>query len=126
MRRIRSGEAAATPNRWPLLIGYARWRLIDAVRARLTTTTVDPASRTWLPSDPVEQHELQSALVEAFNELPSRLKSLAVYCYQQQHTYQEAGSHFGLKLGTISRRLHQSKERLRASLIRRGFGEDSF
>jgi RNA polymerase sigma factor (sigma-70 family) len=124
VRRIRSGHAATQPHRWPLLLGYARWRLLDTVRGFLPTTSIDPAARTWLPPDPLEQQELRAALAEAFHELPPRLRAVAAYCYQQQHTYQEAADHFGRSPGTINRWLHQAREHLRASLLRRGIGAE--
>ncbi len=124
VRRIRSGEAAATPNRWQLLIGYARWRLIDAVRDSLPTMSIDPAARICLPPERLEQEELRAALGEAFDALPLRLRGVAIYCYQQHHTYQQAAEHFDLSEGTINRRLHKAREHLRASLLRRGIGEE--
>jgi RNA polymerase sigma factor (sigma-70 family) len=90
----------------------ARRRQCEAQAARIRPTTEDQAAS---PSD------LAVAIEEELDRLPQRHRDPLVLCYFEGKTNEQAAQILGCPLGSMSARLAQARERLRACLARRGF-----
>jgi RNA polymerase sigma factor (sigma-70 family) len=65
--------------------------------------------------------DLVVALEEELHRLPERHRAVLVLCYLQGKTNDQAAQMLGCPRGSMTARLAQAKERLRAGLARRGF-----
>jgi RNA polymerase sigma factor (sigma-70 family) len=71
-------------------------------------------------SAPEAWEELRALLDEAIAELPEKYRSALVLCYLEDHTHEEAARRLGCRLTTLRSRVARGRERLRATLVRRG------
>ncbi len=69
---------------------------------------------------PMPPDEIGPALHEEIARLPERYRSPVILCDLEGCSYQQAGRHLGLPVGTVKSRLSRGRDRLRASLVRRG------
>jgi RNA polymerase sigma factor (sigma-70 family) len=68
----------------------------------------------------VAWRDLQGVLDDEVERLPAKLRVPFVLCYLEGQTYEQASKRLHCPTGTISRRLSQARELLRARLVRRG------
>jgi RNA polymerase sigma factor (sigma-70 family) len=64
--------------------------------------------------------DLNQALHEEVDQLPSHYRLPIVLCDLEGHSYEEAARHLGCPVGTVRSRLARGRERLRGRLVRRG------
>jgi C-terminal peptidase prc len=64
--------------------------------------------------------EVRCILDQELDRLPDKYRAPVVLCYLQGLTYEEAARQLGCPKGTVAIRLSRARERLRASLVRRG------
>jgi RNA polymerase sigma factor (sigma-70 family) len=67
-----------------------------------------------------ELAEIRSVIDEEISRLPARYRVPVVLCYLEGMTGEQAARRLKCPLGTLESRLHRARERLRASLTRRG------
>jgi RNA polymerase sigma factor (sigma-70 family) len=73
------------------------------------------------PSDMVAGEGLWPELHAEIGRLPEKYRAAVVLCYLEGLTHEEAARQLHWPLGTLKVRLSRARERLRGSLIRRGF-----
>jgi RNA polymerase sigma factor (sigma-70 family) len=97
-----------------------------ALSARKSAARRQAHASPPLPPEPVQPvteaalHELQALLDAEVARLPEKLRAPFVLCCLEGHSKSEAARELGWKQGTLSSRLAEARERLRARLIRRG------
>jgi len=74
------------------------------------------------PAPPDEWSDLKSVLDEEVDRLPERFRMPVVLCYLSGRTTEEAARQLGCPRGSVLSRLRTARERLRARLMRRGYG----
>jgi RNA polymerase sigma factor (sigma-70 family) len=67
-----------------------------------------------------EQADLRALLDEELNQMPERFRAVAVLCYLEGKTVEEAARQLGCPRGTVASRLVRARARLRDGLTRRG------
>jgi RNA polymerase sigma factor (sigma-70 family) len=76
--------------------------------------------RAATEADPAEAVELRSALDEELARLPEKYRAPLVLCYLEGLTHDQAALQLSWPVGTVRTRLAGGRQRLRASLTRRG------
>jgi RNA polymerase sigma factor (sigma-70 family) len=71
-------------------------------------------------TSPAEQADLRILLDEELSQMPERFRSVAVLCYLEGKTVEEAARQLGCPRGTVASRLVRARARLRDGLTRRG------
>lgn len=89
----------------------SRRRLHEQQAGRERAAAV-PVSEAW--------DELRVLLDEAIAELPEKYRAALVLCYLEGHTHEQAARRLGCPLATLRSRVARGRERLRATLVRRG------
>jgi RNA polymerase sigma factor (sigma-70 family) len=69
---------------------------------------------------PAEQADLRALLDEELSQMPERFRAVAVLCYLEGKTVEEAARQLGCPRGTVASRLVRARARLRDGLTRRG------
>jgi RNA polymerase sigma factor (sigma-70 family) len=64
--------------------------------------------------------DMHSVLDDEVSRLPEKYRAPVALCYLEGMTYEEASRQLHLPKGTVAIRLARARERLRASLVRRG------
>lgn len=110
-------------DRWHWLIGVALNKARDIRRSRrYRWVSLDPDALDALTVDPVAPNDDDDfpprlGLVRsAIDRLPPNLRELFDFVYLEGHSYREAKERFNIGLGTVSRRLHETREMLRSEL----------
>jgi RNA polymerase sigma-70 factor, ECF subfamily len=116
---LRSPEAVKT---WALRVATTR-ALKVARRERLLSLRRAPATAEGLAVEP--QDERSTALKEAFDRLPPKLRATAVLRLYVGLSEAEAAEVLGCSLGTVKSNLHDARKRLAVSLGESGFAPAS-
>jgi len=87
-----------------LLQAHARAQAVQ--RQKPSSTRSDPGMR-------MEQHELASLIHEAVGNLPDHLREIMCLFYFEGYELAEAARFLDVPLGTLKRRLHEGRQRLR-------------
>ena len=74
---------------------------------------------------PATGNDLDSALHEEIERLPTRLKGAVILCHLDGLTHEEAAARLACPVGTVRSRLSRGRERLRRGLARRGYDSAS-
>jgi RNA polymerase sigma factor (sigma-70 family) len=69
---------------------------------------------------PAERADLRGLLDEELSRMPERFRAVAVLCYLEGKTVEEAARQLGCPRGTVASRLVRARARLRHGLTRRG------
>jgi RNA polymerase sigma factor (sigma-70 family) len=69
---------------------------------------------------PAERADLRTLLDEELSQMPERFRTVAVLCYLEGKTVEEAARQLGCPRGTVASRLVRARARLRDGLTRRG------
>lgn len=88
-------------------------------RALLTSVAAQPEGPLRRPDDDAERRQLYDQLHQAIAELPEDLRVPLVMCDMEDLPGAEAARALGLREGTLWRRLHDARKRLREMLERR-------
>jgi RNA polymerase sigma factor (sigma-70 family) len=101
-------------------VRVARKALRTASRRRATEAEAPPPT----PPDPAGPNwaEVRAAVHEALAALPAAYRDPLVSCYLRGLTQDAAAAELGLSKAAVKKRLERGRDRLRAVLIRRGFG----
>jgi RNA polymerase sigma factor (sigma-70 family) len=107
----------------PWLYGVAvrtalKARALAARRRRREARTAVPVAVEH--GDEAVWRDLRPVLDEAVNRLPEKLRAAFILCYLEGVTVAEAARRLHCPRGTVAARLARARERLRASLVRRG------
>ena len=89
-------------------------------RGRLTSLDRFDRARAADPSDACQRDEMRAVIDDEIGRLPSRYRLPVVLCYLEGMTREQAARRLRCPVGTVESRLHRARERLRASLTRRG------
>ena len=121
----RRARSIRDPGRLALWLHHVARRV--AVRARKLAARrrrVEGAEPGELAGGPAvdDPHELRSVLDEELARLPARFRAPLVLCYLEGLTHDEAACRLACPVGTVRSRLARGRDRLRAHLMRRGFG----
>jgi len=109
----------------PWLHGVA-WRIASRARAaaarrrRHEQRAAEMAPRTLIENR--EARDVELPLHEEIHRLPDRFRAVVILCDLEGLGTDEAAHRLGTPVGTARSRLARGRERLRARLIRRGFG----
>jgi RNA polymerase sigma factor (sigma-70 family) len=71
-------------------------------------------------TSPAERADLRALLDEELSQMPERFRTVAVLCYLEGKTVEEAAQQLGCPRGTVASRLVRARARLRDGLTRRG------
>jgi HlyD family secretion protein len=69
--------------------------------------------------------DIEALLQEEIHKLPERYRAPVVLCDLEGRTHEQAARHLGCPVGTVKSRQARARERLRASLRRRGVAPES-
>jgi uncharacterized protein (TIGR03067 family) len=72
------------------------------------------------PESELEREELRRMVHEEIDRLPERYRQVVILCELQGESYETAAMRIKVPVGTIRSRLSRARERLRASITRRG------
>jgi RNA polymerase sigma factor (sigma-70 family) len=76
----------------------------------------DPLSPSPSPADVAERNEMRDRLIRALDLLPEKPRSVLVLHYMGGHSLAEISSFLNLPVGTIKKRLHDGREKIREIL----------
>lgn len=105
----------------PWLRSMTVHRCIDLQRAERENVDLDkvdePASEEISPLEVIEQAELAQRVVAAIAGLPAAQRETATLFYLGEHSVQEIAAVQEVPVGTIKRRLHDARARLRKEML---------
>jgi RNA polymerase sigma-70 factor (ECF subfamily) len=124
-RRFR-GEASLRSFLISMAINHARHFVRAAARRRAAAARYarEPRHAVAAFEDGVERRELADALVEALDSLPLDQRVAFVLCEVEGCSSAQAAGLVGTSNGTLRARLHHARRKLRAQLLRLGYGEE--
>ena len=76
----------------------------------------DARSKDPSPADVVERNEMRDRLVGALDRIPEKQRSVLVLHYMSGHSLAELSAFLNVPVGTIKKRLHDGREKLREIL----------
>ncbi|HEV3255717.1 MAG TPA: sigma-70 family RNA polymerase sigma factor, partial [Gemmataceae bacterium] len=126
MRKAPSLDRGKPLGSWLYTVAYRlalRARANEARRRQCETQAAQ--SRTVSEGHPTSPSDMVVALEEELQKLPEKHRAPLVLCYLQGKTNEKAAELLGCPRGSMSARLAQSRERLRACLARRGYAVPS-
>jgi RNA polymerase sigma factor (sigma-70 family) len=82
-----------------------------------------PVTRDGAPEVRLEQQEMAALVREAVARLPQILREATCLFYFEGYDVEAAARFLGLPTGTLKRRLHEGRQRLRETAVRIGRGE---
>jgi RNA polymerase sigma-70 factor (ECF subfamily) len=114
-------SSLGSPAGW--LVGVARNRAIDRLRANAVRVRTSETAPAPLPAETPETHaalgEQQLDVRQALNALPSEQRDLITHAYYFGFTHSELADRFNLPLGTVKTRIRSGMQALRGRLERR-------
>jgi RNA polymerase sigma factor (sigma-70 family) len=110
---------------WLHKVAYHLALRLRAVAARRRRSEKEAAGRRYSQSTgecaaEIEKQEMRQVLGEELRRLPEKYRVPLVLCYFDGRTHDEAARAIGLPRGSMSRRISEGLERLRARLHDRG------
>jgi RNA polymerase sigma factor (sigma-70 family) len=122
MRKAPSLDHGKPLGNWLYTVAYRLALRIRSNEARRLQREAHAArSRLCTESQATTPGELVVALEEELQRLPERHRVPLVLCYLEGKTNEQAAEVLGCPRGSMSARLAQARERLRACLARRGY-----
>lgn len=101
------------------LMGIARFKAIDATRARARrpdTTDDDTTAEVAAPPGELEDMALRMLVAEALQQLPERARGLVELAFFEGLTHTEISERTGTPLGTVKSDIRRGLERMRKHL----------
>jgi RNA polymerase sigma-70 factor (ECF subfamily) len=95
-------------------------RCIDLLRRNKEDLGLDPeelASHSPLPDEKLERKEVQGQVMAAISRLPPKQRETVTLFYISGHSIQEIARLQGVPAGSIKRRLHDARARLREEML---------
>ncbi len=121
----KAGGLWARDSLGPWLFQVARRTALHARSKAARRKKHERIAASLAPESHLEIHdELGHILHEEIARLPERFRSPVILCDLEGRSLQQAARHLGLPIGTVKSRLSRGRERLKASLVRRGLARE--